>query len=224
VTGDSRIRTSAADPQFPGGAPGGSVPARRVAEDVRIREGVGAIVLAGGAGSRLGGVDKAVIRADGETLLDRALAALDGIDVVVVGPPRPGVRTVQEAPPRSGPAAAVVAGLAALPEAREVLLLAVDVPRLPEALPLLLDAAQGAHGVVAVDADGRTQWLLGRYRAAALRVAADRLGDATDRPLRALLAGLDLATVRLPPGLEADVDTVADARRAGVVLPGEETR
>jgi molybdopterin-guanine dinucleotide biosynthesis protein A len=184
---------------------------------------VGAILLAGGAGSRLGGVDKAAIRVGGTTLLDRALAALDGIGTVVVGPPRDGVRTVREDPPLSGPAAAVVAGLAALPDADEVLLLAVDLPSLPEALPLLLAAPCGPDGVVAVDPDGRTQWLLGRYRASALRAAAAALGDPVDRPLRALLAGLDLALLRLPPGLEADVDTVADARRAGVVLPGEET-
>jgi molybdopterin-guanine dinucleotide biosynthesis protein A len=186
--------------------------------------GIGAVVLAGGAGSRLGGVDKATIRTDGGTLLGRALAALDGIDVVVVGPPRPGVRVVQEEPPRSGPAAAVVAGLAALPDADEVLLLAVDLPRLPEALPLLLAADTGPDGVVAVDADGRTQWLLGRYRGAPLRTAAAALGNPVDRPVRALLGDLRLASLRLPPGLDQDVDTVADARRAGVVLPGEEIR
>ncbi|MGN6445606.1 molybdenum cofactor guanylyltransferase [Amnibacterium sp.] len=183
---------------------------------------IGAVLLAGGAGSRLGGVDKAALRLGGEPLLDRALDALRGIETVVVGPPRAGVPTVQEVPPRSGPAAAVVAGLGALPEAQEVLLLAVDLPRLPEALPALLAAPAGPDGVVAVDEDGRVQWLLGRYRAAALHAAARALGDPADRPLKALLGGLALATVRLPPGLEADVDTVADARRAGVVLPGEE--
>ena len=67
---------------------------------------LGAVLLAGGAGSRLGGVDKAALRLDGTTLLDRALAALTGLDVVVVGPPRPlpGLRVVREDPPRSGPA------------------------------------------------------------------------------------------------------------------------
>ncbi|WP_199706387.1 NTP transferase domain-containing protein [Amnibacterium setariae] len=188
----------------------------------------GAVLLAGGAGSRLGGVDKAALRLDGVALLDRALAALAGagVDVVVVGPPRglPGVRVAREDPPGSGPAAAVVAGLGALPPVEEVLLLAVDLPRLPEALPLLLAAPLGPDGAVVVDADGRRQWLLGRYRGAALRAAATALDYPADRPLRALVGGLDLAPVRLPAGLELDVDTVADARRAGVSLPGEETR
>ena len=184
----------------------------------------GAVLLAGGAGSRLGGVDKAALRLDGATLLDRALDALAGLEVVVVGPPRdrPGLRIVREDPPRSGPAAAVVTGLRALPAVDEVLLLAVDLPRLPEAVPLLLAAPTGPDGAVVVDADGRKQWLLARYRAAALGAAARALGDPTGRPLRALLGALDVASVHLPPGLEADVDTVADARRAGVTLPGEE--
>ena len=179
------------------------------------------MLLAGGAGSRLGGVDKAALRLGGATLLERALAALEALDVVVVGPPRdlPGVRVVREDPPLSGPAAAVVAGLAALPDADVVLLLAVDLPRLPEALPLLLAAPADDGGVIAVDADGRDQWLLGRYRGDALRAAASSLGDPAGRSLRSLVGGLDLARVRLPPGLEADVDTVADARAAGIEPP-----
>ncbi len=187
--------------------------------------GLGAVLLAGGAGSRLGGVDKALLVVAGETLLQRALRALDGLELVVVGPPRDlaGVRIVREEPARSGPAAAVLAGLAALPAVDEVLLLAVDVPRLPEAVPLLVAAAPGPDGVVAVDGGGREQWLLGRYSTPALRAAGRALGEPAGRPLRALLGGLDTARLRLPPGVAADVDTVADARRAGVVLPGEET-
>ena len=186
---------------------------------------VGALVLAGGSGSRLGGADKAALRIQGSTLLERALRALDGLDVVVVGPPRDllGVRFVREDPPLSGPAAAVVAGVAALPDTTEILLLAVDVVHLPDAVAHLRRAPLGADGTVVVDGAGRVQWLLGRYRAAALRAAVARFGDPTGRSLRALLAELDLAPLALPPGLEADVDTVADARRAGVALPGEET-
>jgi molybdopterin-guanine dinucleotide biosynthesis protein A len=186
---------------------------------------VGVLLLAGGTGSRLGGVDKAALRIDGSTLLDRALRALDGLDVVVVGPPRDlqGVRVVREDPPRSGPAAAVVAGMAALPDAAEILLLAVDVVHLPDGVAHLRRAPLGADGTVVVDGAGRMQWLLGRYRGAALRAAASTFSDPAGRSLRALLAGLDLTPLELPPGLEADVDTVADARRAGVALPGEET-
>ncbi len=48
-----------------------------------------AIVLAGGSGRRLGGVDKADIRVGEQTLLDRALDAVaEATKRVVVGRPR----------------------------------------------------------------------------------------------------------------------------------------
>ncbi|MEH0111212.1 NTP transferase domain-containing protein [Tersicoccus sp. MR15.9] len=102
---------------------------------------VDAIVLAGGRGSRLGGVDKAALTLDGRRLLDRTLDAVRGAvlggetatrtgtgTIVVVGPDAvlPAgthhdvlfldrhVRLVREDPPFGGPAAATAAGLAAL--------------------------------------------------------------------------------------------------------------
>lgn len=180
---------------------------------------LGAVLLAGGRGSRLGGADKAVLVRAGRTLLDRALAALTDTEVVVVGPPRPGVRTVREDPPLSGPAAAVVAGLAALPDAGEVLLLAVDAVGLAEAVPVLLAAERGPDGTIAVDGDGRDQWLLGVYRGPALRDAAAALGDPAGASLRALLGGLRLHRLPLPPATTADVDTLDDALAAGIEPP-----
>ena len=45
------------------------------------------MILAGGAGRRLGGIDKALSRSTGVTLLDRVLGAVSGAArVVVVGP------------------------------------------------------------------------------------------------------------------------------------------
>ena len=46
------------------------------------------IVLAGGRGSRLGGVDKPALTVAGTALIERALAALAGVRTVVVGPAR----------------------------------------------------------------------------------------------------------------------------------------
>lgn len=188
-----------------------------------------AVLLTGGRGSRLGGVDKGALRLGGSTLLDRALDALEGVPTVVVGARgewadrRPHLVVTREDPPLSGPAAGVVAGLAALPAgADRALLLAVDVVALPTVVPLLLAAAPGRDGVVAVDPDGREQWLLSVVDVPALRAAAAELGDPRGAPLRALLGGLDLARLPLAPGLHADVDTVADARAAGAGLPGIE--
>ncbi|MGB5951478.1 MAG: NTP transferase domain-containing protein, partial [Ornithinimicrobium sp.] len=79
--------------------------------------GYDAIILAGGRGERLGGVDKALIEVRGQSLLGYATsAASDARHVVVVGTPRSGfghVAWTSEQPPGGGPAAGVIAGMAA---------------------------------------------------------------------------------------------------------------
>ena len=76
---------------------------------------LGAILLAGGRGSRMGGVSKPLLEVGGMTLLDAALrAARDvGADpIIVVGPPddaHAGLTWVREDPPFGGPAAAIMA-------------------------------------------------------------------------------------------------------------------
>jgi molybdenum cofactor guanylyltransferase len=57
--------------------------------------GVAGIVLAGGAGRRMGGLDKALVRVGGVALLDRVLAAARPVcdRLVVVGPAPPPART-----------------------------------------------------------------------------------------------------------------------------------
>jgi molybdopterin-guanine dinucleotide biosynthesis protein A len=108
-----------------------------------------AIILAGGRGSRLGGVDKGALPVGGRPLLDRVLeAARDAERVVVVGdgPVPDGVLLTREEPVFGGPAAAVVAGLRALrmpsalpidSAARLVLVLACDLPGAPAGVELL---------------------------------------------------------------------------------------
>jgi molybdopterin-guanine dinucleotide biosynthesis protein A len=100
---------------------------------------IAGLVLAGGAGRRMGGVDKAALSVGGVTLLDRVLGAARPVcdRLLVVGPDRPtavdGVRFVQEAEPGGGPVPAVAAGLAAVPEAEggpNPLLAAYAVPAL----------------------------------------------------------------------------------------------
>lgn len=76
-----------------------------------------AIILAGGRGSRLGGVDKGALTIGGRSLLDGVLEATLAADQVVVvgdGPVPRGVLLTREDPVFGGPAAAVVAGLRAL--------------------------------------------------------------------------------------------------------------
>lgn len=186
-----------------------------------------AVVLAGGAGRRLGGADKPALEVGGRTLLDRVLDACAGAGaVLVVGPPRPtgpaGVRLLREDPPGGGPVAALAAALpyAAAPA---VLLLAADLPFLDRAtVDRLVAALDGpvppdgaADGALLVDADGREQPLAAVYRTAALRSAVAALGDPAGAPLRRVTLGLRLVRVPDPAGAAQDCDTweqVAAAR------------
>jgi molybdopterin-guanine dinucleotide biosynthesis protein A len=193
-----------------------------------------AVVLAGGRGRRLGGVDKPALLLDGRSLLDRALAATAGArHRVVVGPERPvprAVRLVREEPPLGGPVAALAAGLRALPaDDAVVVVLAADLPAVEAALPAVLAATQRAaagpgrtDGCIAVDPEGRDQPLLAAYRGPALRAALATLTQERGldgAALRALVPRLALLRVPLAADLCADVDEPADANRAGIPLP-----
>ena len=78
------------------------------------------VVLAGGTGRRLGGVDKGGLVVGGAALLDRVLqASAAARHTVVVGEPRATGRVVhwaREDPPGGGPLAGLAAGLTALAE------------------------------------------------------------------------------------------------------------
>ncbi|MDK8173503.1 NTP transferase domain-containing protein [Curtobacterium citreum] len=182
-----------------------------------------AVLLAGGRASRMGGIDKTALIADGLTLTDHAVAASAGARSVVLvglrdGRTAPdGVVVTREDPPFGGPVAGIAAGLAAIAEpAPWTLVLACDLVRPERAVDALLRAADDtadANGFVAVDEDGRRQPLLALYRSSALREAVRALGDPTDAAVRRLTAGLRLVEVRLSAGLCADVDEPADAAR-----------
>lgn len=184
-----------------------------------------AIVLAGGRGSRLGGLRKPELALDGRRLLDRALAAAsEARRVVVVGDAEApaGVPHTREDPPYGGPVAALAAGIDYLDDhAPWTLVLASDLPEAESAVARLLQAVPTAadDGVCLTGEDGRLQWLLGYYRTDALRA---RLADRGDPPLTAmhrLLAPLRLRGVATEPGLTADIDTPDDAGRWGIELP-----
>ncbi len=139
------------------------------------------VVLAGGAGRRMGGVDKAALLVGGVTMLDRVLGAARPVcdRLVVVGPVRPtvvaGVEFVSEAEPGGGPVPAVMAGLAAAPECDVALVLAVDLPLLTTDHLRLLLVALNADAVAAADVGGPNP-LLAAYRTSELLSRAGALG------------------------------------------------
>lgn len=179
-------------------------------------ESVHAIVLAGGRSSRLGGIDKLLLRIDGLELLARVVAAVAHLDhVVVVGPRREldlvrPVTWVREEPPFGGPADAVAAGLHALDPADDdqILVLAGDLIR-PDLVVEALLAAAGNR--VGVDVDGHRQWACSRVRARDLRNALSEL-DTPGAPLRSLIMGVAPRDVSLSTEAVADLDTPADAK------------
>jgi molybdopterin-guanine dinucleotide biosynthesis protein A len=197
----------------------------------RARGRYRAIVLAGGAARRLGGVPKPAIPVGGVPMIERVLAAVApaGDRAIVVGPPdlatTGAVHTIQEHPPGGGPVAAIGAAFEAfgVDLADIVTIVGGDLPLLTAAAVRELTATVShgrVDGAVYVDASGRRQWLCGAWRTAAV---ADRLaemvgnrGDLSGAALHDLFGPLAVAEVRRaddpPPWF--DCDTQDDIRRA----------
>jgi molybdopterin-guanine dinucleotide biosynthesis protein A len=184
-----------------------------------------ALVLAGGAGRRLGGADKATIEIAGLTLLDRTIGAVaDAHTVVIAGPVRvsaaPGaerVRWCREEPPGGGPVAGLAAGLVHL-RSDLVVVLAVDMPRIAPAVAVLVTALDtgpaGSAAAVLVDLDGRHNFLAAAWRRAALEAAVAAVADTAGTAMHALYSGRAVLEVPDPDGWGADIDTAADVDRA----------
>lgn len=181
------------------------------------------IVVAGGAASRLGGIDKVVLRVGKATLLDHVLAAAEPLcsRLVVVGPVRPtttpGVVFTTEANPGGGPVPAVFAGLAAAEGADEVFVLAADLPLLStNGLEQLLVALQetGAGAAAAPGVNGQPNPLLAVYRYDVLRSAAEGLEADPAGVAAARLLPDDTFVVPIDPDESINVNSPADLESA----------
>jgi len=205
-----------------------------------VAEALDVVILAGGAGERLGGVSKADLLLGGRRLLDHILddlaAGRAGVPlgrVVVVAPDSvavpAGVSRTLEDPPGGGPAAGICAGLELLGDGALVAVLTCDAPRSARALPALLVAVAGGSGgsgggagvdgAVVRNAAGYDQYLLGIYRFAALRRRAREEHGARDVSARHFFAPLHLVTVDAGD-LDRDVDTWADLATLEETSPG----
>jgi molybdopterin-guanine dinucleotide biosynthesis protein A len=179
------------------------------------------IVLAGGFGRRLGGTTKPLLTVGDRTLLDVAVAALDGAaSTIVVGAPLPTARPVtwtRESPPGGGPVAALAAALR-VAAAPVVVVLAADLPFVTaDAVAQLVAARRETSAAVAVDEDGHEQPLLACYVSDLLRDAMPHQpSGAAMRPLLGRLRSTGSVTqVRLGgnPPATVDCDTTADLSR-----------
>ncbi|WP_315901196.1 NTP transferase domain-containing protein [Rhodococcus sp. BP22] len=181
-----------------------------------------AIVLAGGRGSRMGGVDKPALTVGRRSMIGIAVEAVGRAGLIVtVGPTRHDldsrVLQTQESPAGSGPVAAVAAGLSALQEssADVVVILAADLPFVDaNSVDALLAASlTNSTGATFVrDETGRTQYLCGVWDRSKLVATLARVGTLANRSVRSIVpddcAVLDLSEV------SGDCDTVEDLYRA----------
>lgn len=176
-----------------------------------------AIVLAGGAGSRLGGPHKPDQLVGIASLLQRVVDAVPtAVTIAVVGPQRPGVSGVRwciEQPRGGGPVAAIAAGLAETAD-DPVLVLAADLPWIAGAIAPLLAAVRNAECAVLVDASGRRNPLAAAWRRPALERALGAIAEHCGARARALLEAVDVVEVLDEGGWGEDCDTPDDLARA----------
>lgn len=198
-----------------------------------------ALILSGGQGRRLGGVDKASLVLGGETLLARALSAVAGAGrVLIVGRASislpPGVRVVSEEPAGGGPVAAIAAALPYV-DSPVVVILACDMPlmtssvveglvqRLAETIDKPFESGERGEeilldGVNLVDELGQRQPLAAAYRASALSAALKIIGPPANASMRRLASHLALAELRADPNTSLDCDTWSDVERCQELL------
>jgi molybdopterin-guanine dinucleotide biosynthesis protein A len=194
-----------------------------------------AILLAGGAGTRMGREKAGVVLGD-FTLVDHVLSGLPtGVEVIVVGPdlpqpPRP-VTCTRESPVGGGPVAGLAAGLD-LVTTQITCVIATDMPFAGGLLSHLAHRIpQGADALVPVDATGQRQPLCAAYRTTALRTAVEALGEVQDASMRSLLDHLVVAEITLTdlaelhdvgslldPNSLLDIDTPSDLDRSRAIM------
>ena len=188
-----------------------------------------ALLLSGGESARFGGFPKALLEVDAQPVVRRLAEAclargFDPVVVVVGAHHGPIAHAVRDVPVRvvlaeqwrDGRTASMQAGLAAIPEDRDLLFWPVDHPFVDERTVDRLLAAR--------DSDPLAVWFLPEYRdrgghpvlwRASLR--RDLLALRSDAPIRSLLPefGPQVRRIRVDdPGVIANVDTPDEFRAA----------
>lgn len=188
------------------------------------------VILAGGRGQRLGGVNKAFIEIGGQRLIDRVARVVGDCDPIVVSIGRmspqtallPGVRQVSDIQTDfGGPLAGVAAVIEVLDNCNCELLLtvAVDTPFFPpDFLTRAMAALGGAPAIVAAYA-GQPYPTNALWRLASLRGLPDQIRNGSaPRSLKRLAEALGAARLDYsdlsPDDPFANINTAADLAAA----------
>jgi molybdenum cofactor guanylyltransferase len=137
------------------------------------------------------GVDKATIRFEGMTLLERAVARLDNVcDPVLIAPggtsaKMTGRQAIADAVPNAGPLGGVVAALRNAPH-RLIAVVAVDLPWVDPGLIRMLASLIGDRDVALCENGGGVEPLHAVYSTSIL-AAAETVLAGPDRSLRRLI-------------------------------------
>lgn len=178
------------------------------------------VIVAGGAGKRLGGIAKGLLQVGGSTMIERTLAiAPAGPRFVNANRPEPyeflGLPIVGDVEPGRGAPGGVVTALAVSPSPW-VMVIGCDMPRLTaQGLERLAAAASEELEVVCFEREGDIEPMVGLYRRSLVERWAAAL---TSNPsLRGLIRASRLRTLKCTdPGELDSVNTPEDARRLGV--------
>ncbi|KCZ46659.1 MULTISPECIES: molybdenum cofactor guanylyltransferase [unclassified Hyphomonas] len=192
------------------------------------------VILAGGQGRRLGGLDKARVTLGGEALHEIAAGKISGLCrlIVVVAPDKPdwadaaGIGFVPDATGAGGHALGPAGGLlgavrslaSQAPEGRLVTV-PVDAPFFPASIVSALLEGQGDHPGAVARANGRLQPVFGVWSASILEDLEHLVLQANERALHRIVDRLGAAVIDIGAGEDAflNINTPEDLARARIL-------
>lgn len=155
--------------------------------------GVGAVILAGGQSRRMGGKNKAFLKLEGETFLNRIAAQLDGFDELLLSVDDSGryadcgICLVEDLFPGSGPIGGVYSALQAC-QSDALLAVSCDIPLFSRGLAAyMLSYLYGEYDAFVVeDRGGRLHPLCGCYLKSAIPVLKEQIASGNLRMMDAI--------------------------------------
>lgn len=142
---------------------------------------LGGLVLAGGKGQRIGGCQKALLRFQGRTFLERLELAFSGFEELLLSSNDPALaagtrfRVIVDEAPGLGPLEGLRAALSAC-RSDGLVVTACDVPLFSQALACRLAKASGSHpAIVCLDRMGGLHPLCGVYTKACIPAIEETL-------------------------------------------------